>query len=160
MTAIIDGEVRLRSWIAIVATTLACLCTAASAEAVITLRSETGAQLAKFESLRCKQSAKNGFTGSDKYGAWRLTVRIQPFKGFGFYPLRYGAGPARFFAGNGSTTYSNTVEAEDDPLPVKNGGNIGFPGGRDKIGISFGTAFRVGNPSQYGSLFGLATCSY
>ena len=156
---LVRGRAKPRGTVASAAA-LACLLAAAPAGAAITLRSDSGAKLASFSSLTCKQTKNKGFTGTDRSGAWKLTVRIQPFKKFGFFPLLYGSSPARFFASDGSTTYSNTVEAENDPLPAKKGGNLGFPGGRDKIGISFGTAFVAGDPSRYGSLFGLATCTY
>jgi len=87
-------------------------------------------------------------------------VRIQPFGGFGFYHLDYGpGGKARFFVSKGDTTYSNTVKPPPSELPEEGeGGNVGFPGGGDKIGIAFGTAFRAGNTLEYASLFGLASC--
>ena len=153
----------MRVWGCILVSLLAAAVMAVPAGAAITLRDQRGKKLAAFESFQCKQSAKKGFTATESDAGWKITVRIQPFqKGFGFYPLFYGpAAPARFFATSGSTTYSNTAaQTEDDPRPAKKGGNLGFPGGKEKLGIAFGTAFQVGEPLKYASLGGLATCSY
>ncbi len=132
-----------------------------SAAAAITLRDADGKKLANFGSVACKTSKAKGFTGTASASGWALTVRIQPFGGFGFYHVGYGpGGKARFFVRSGGTTFSNTVKPPDSELPeTGEGGNIGFPGGGDKIGVSFGTAFRAGNTLEYASLGGLAPCS-
>jgi hypothetical protein len=134
---------------------------AVSADAALTLRDSDGAKLARFDSVRCKTSKGKGFTGTASADGWKLTVRIQPFSGFRFYHVGYGSsGNVELSVRSGKTTYSNTVEPPDSDLPeTGEGGNVGFPGGGDKIGIAFGTAFRVGEPREYASLFGLATCT-
>jgi len=147
---------------AIVATLVILLgcATAGVAGAAITLRDMDGKKLAAFATVACKSSKAKGFSGSATASGWKLTVRIQPFGGYGFYHLGYGpGGKARFFVRKGDTTYSNTVKPPPSEAPEGGeGGNVGFPGGGDKIGISFGTAFRAGNTLEYASLFGLAAC--
>lgn len=145
--------------LAIAAAALLCV-SVASADAALVLRDSDGAKLAGFNSVQCKTSKGKGFTGTATAAGWKLTVRIQPFAGFRFYHVGYGSeGKVEFFARSGDTTYSNTVKPPDSGLPeTGEGGNMGFPGGGDKIGFGFGTAFRVGEPHDYASLFGLASC--
>lgn len=133
----------------------------ASADAAITLRNAENTKLASFKSVSCKTGNGSGFTGIAIANGWKLTLRIEPFGGFGFYHIGYGtAGKVEFRVRSGETTYSNTVKPPNSSLPeTGEGGNVGFPGGGDKIGISFGTAFKVGERRQYASLFGLATCT-
>jgi hypothetical protein len=133
----------------------------ASADAAITVRNAEGSKLASFKSVACNASNGSGFTGVAIANGWKLTVRIEPFGGFGFYHIGYGtAGDVKFRVRSGETTYSNTVKPPNSSLPeTGEGGNVGFPGGGDKIGISFGTAFKVGERRHYASLFGLATCT-
>lgn len=137
------------------------LCFAAAADAAITLRNSNSTKLATFKTVACHSSNANGFTGTAIANGWKLTVRIDPFGGFGFYHVGYGtSGKVKFRVRSGETTYSNTVKPPNSSLPeTGEGGSVGFPGGGDKIGISFGTAFKAGERREYASLFGLATCS-
>lgn len=147
--------------IAVTAALAAAICASVPANAAITLRDADGKKLASFKTVACKTSKAKGFSGSAAASGWKLTVRIQPFGGFGFYHLDYGpAAKAKFFVRKGDVTYSNTVKPPPSELPEEGeGGNVGFPGGGDKIGISFGTAFRAGNTLEYAALGGLASCS-
>ncbi len=146
--------------IAVTGATVSVLLAAAAADAAITARNSTGTKLASFNKVACNANPGSAFTGTAIANGWKLTVRIEPFGDFGYYHIGYGSsGKVKFRIRSGETTYSNTVKPPNTSLPeTGEGGNVGFPGGGDKIGISFGTAFKVGERREYASLFGLATC--
>jgi hypothetical protein len=154
---------RGRIGVAVASAAAAVACSsAASADAALTLRDSDGKKLAAFNSVACKVASKaKVFTGTATAAGWKLSVKIQPFGGFGFYHVGYGnGGKANFTVSSGDTTYSNKQFPGDTSTPeTGEGGNIGFPGGGDKIGIAFGTAFQVGETHEYASLGGLAACS-
>jgi hypothetical protein len=154
---------RGRIGVAMTAAIAAIACaSAASAEAAITARDGDGKKLAAFAGVSCNGSSKSKvFSGTATDSGWKLSIKIQPFAGFGFYHVGYGKmGKVEFFLRSGATTYSNTVFPPNTSTDeVGEGGNVGFPGGGGKIGFSFGTAFQVGEPLGQASLGGLATCS-
>src|SRR5680860_452636 len=130
------------------------------ASAAIQLRTLTGFELATFKSVNCRVAKGKGFTATGKYGGWKLTVRVYDFSGFHRYIFEYGAeGPADFFATAGAITFSNIAKPETGSLPeLTDGGSIGFPEGRKKLGIGFPLAYRIGDFEQQASLVGRAPC--
>jgi hypothetical protein len=132
----------------------------AAAEGAITLRDANGAKLASFATFTCSSGKGTSFAASANDGKWKLVIEIAPFDGFHSYHVGYAkAGKVEFFARKQGVTYTNTIFPRDTSTPeTGEGGNLGFPGGGGRIGLSFGTAFAVDKEDRYASLAGLAAC--
>jgi hypothetical protein len=132
----------------------------AAAGGAITLRDYQGGKLASFPAFTCSSGKGTSFAASAADGKWKLTIEIAPFDGFHAYHVGYAkAGKVEFFARKAGVSYTNTVFPRDTSTPeTGEGGELGFPGGGGRIGLSFGTAFAVEEEDQYASLFGLASC--
>lgn len=132
----------------------------AVAEGAIVLRDADGAKLASFDSFTCSSGKGTSFAAHAVDGKWKLAIEIAPFDGFHSYHIGYAKmGKVEFVARKQGVTFTNTVFPRNTSTnEVGEGGNLGFPGGGGRIGISFGTAFAVDEEDQNASLFGLAAC--
>lgn len=121
-------------------------------------------RLTGFKKLDCKltdQRTRFIAKGKSKEG-WRLDIHANAFGGFGDdYVIEYGIRETNFTihpTKASSPYYSNFFFPSDTPPPF--GGLLAFPGGKNKVGLGFISAFSSASDDDAVGVVGKAKCRY
>ena len=121
-----------------------------------------GITLQVFTNAQCSISRRRGFLASSKGSGAHLYVHVQPFDGFGQYPLKQGevTGPVQrtfvsFVSPSGEQFASDFVP----PKPVPSLGAVKFSDGGRLVGVGFQPMFNASG-SEAVIVTGVMVCPY
>ena len=120
-----------------------------------------GVILKVFTDAKCSVG-KNGFTATSRKHGTKLLVRVQPFHGYGRYPLKAGTASGRYVSTFASFTDSRGHQFASNFVPpyrVAGGGAIRFGQGGQLIGVGFEPTFNASG-SEAVIFTGVMKCHY